>query len=80
MWKGQNASNTLSLINGDVGIAPFPGETAALGATAPAAALTQRAGNIEIGPGVTITGPIDKTGGLLTSDNASINGACLLRQ
>src|SRR6185312_10595621 len=57
IWKGQNASNTANLISGDLGIALFAGETAFL------ASLTERSGTLELGAGVTITGPIEKTGG-----------------
>src|SRR5262249_14012104 len=73
LWKGTNAANTLNVINGDVGVALIPGETTAL------AGLTQRAGTIELGSGVTVTGTIDKTGGILIADGANINGGALLR-
>jgi hypothetical protein len=73
LWKGTNPANTLNMINGDMGVALIPGETTNL------AALTQRAGTIELGPGVTVTGPIDKTGGILIGDSCNINGGALLR-
>lgn len=79
LWKGQNANNTMAVLSGSVGIGLFPNETAVLGATAPANALIQRGGSIELGPGVTITGNVNKTGGTLQSDGATINGACVLR-
>lgn len=79
LWKGLHPSNVLAVYSGSVGAALFPNESATLGATAPAPALAQRGGSIELGPGVTITGNINKTGGTLQSDNATLNGACVLR-
>ena len=76
--KGTNPSNTLTVLNGDVGTALFPNETAVLGATAPAPALMQRGGTLELGQGTTITGPVTRTGGTLISDGATINGACAI--
>ena len=77
LWKGINASSTLQLLNGDLGIALFAGELASLGATAPTPALVVRQGTIELGPLVTINGPVDRTGGILISDGATINGTVL---
>ena len=73
-WKGTNAANTITVINGDVGVGViFGGEIANL------AGITIRAGTLEIGGSVTNTGAVDQTGGKLLSDNATLNGACLLR-
>jgi hypothetical protein len=71
LWKGTHASNSLNLIDGDVGVALYAGETATI------APLTMRGGNLELGAGATITG-IDKTGGTLLSNGATINGVCVL--
>ena len=73
VWKGQHAGNTVNVISGDFGSALFAGETATL------AALTQRGGTIQFGTGVTLTGPIDKTGGQFTANKAAINGVCTLQ-
>jgi hypothetical protein len=74
LWKGTHAQNTLNQLNGDVGVAClYSGELASL------ASIQLRAGTLELGGGITLTGPIDQTGGKLLSDAASINGVCLLR-
>ncbi|MBI3866827.1 MAG: hypothetical protein HY290_33525 [Planctomycetia bacterium] len=72
LWKGTHPSNTAQLINGDLGIAIFPGELATL------ASLIERAGSLVLGAGVTC-GPIDKTGGSLIADGATINGVVYSR-
>ena len=72
MLKGSNTSNTLSLIAGDVAVALFEGESAAL------ASITQRGGTLELGPGVTVTGPITRTSGTLIVNGATLNGVCTL--
>lgn len=68
MLKGTHASNTLEVIAGDVGVAFYEGETTNL------ASVKVRAGTLELGPGVTVTGPVEVTGGKLISDGATING------
>lgn len=73
VWKGANAANTLQVLLGDVGVALLAGEVALL------ASLIQRGGNIELGDGATITGPIDKTGGILVSQDADLTGVLSLR-
>src|SRR5262249_47820997 len=73
LWKGQHPANTIKLIDGDLGIALFPGETAVF------ASLVMRAGTLELGPGAALTGPLDKTGGTITVEGSAINGAVLIR-
>jgi hypothetical protein len=71
LWKGTHASNTFNLIDGSAGVAIYAGESAVI------APLTQRSGSLELGSGATITG-VDKTGGTLLSNGATINGVCVL--
>lgn len=71
-WKGDHASNTLEQVNGDVGVALQSMETATL------ASIKQRAGTLELGRGVTVSGVIDKTGGILIANEAN-SGNLLLK-
>ena len=72
-WKGQNAANTLTLIEGFVGIAAFAFESAQL------AQIVQRGGVLQLGPGTAIaSGGLDKTSGDLYSDGATIGGVPLI--
>ena len=70
--KGSNIS-TLLVIDGDVGVATKPGETTTIDQ------LIERGGSVELGKGVTISGSIDKTGGELIADEATLNGTVMLR-
>lgn len=74
LWHGNHPSNVLNVIDGDVGVAMFPGKTALL------SHLEVRAGTVELGPGVTLTGDIDKTGGQIIFDGCTINGTQLIRR
>ena len=72
VWKGTNAANTLQVLSGDVGVALLAAESASV------ASIIQRGGTLELGDGVTV-GSIDKTGGILTSNNADIAGILQLQ-
>lgn len=73
LWKGQHASNTLNVLDGSVGVALYPNETAVL------ASFTERGGSVETGPGLTINGPVVVTGGSWFSDGSIVNGAVTRR-
>lgn len=72
LLKGQNSNNTLNVVAGDVAVALFEGETATL------ASITQRGGTLELGPGVTVTGPLTRSGGTLICDGCTLNGVITL--
>jgi hypothetical protein len=71
-WLGTAAGNLLRVVDGSVGVALVAESVATL------ASLTQRAGDVELGPGVTV-GPIEKTGGTLRSEGASVNGSVTIK-
>jgi hypothetical protein len=73
LWRGSNAANTWNIVNGDFGAGIYAGEVAII-----AGPFQQRAGSVELGLGCVLTGVIDKTGGTLRAENATINGVCLL--
>jgi hypothetical protein len=81
VWKGTHASNVLNVYKGDIGIAPFAGETAAI-ATLRVGFVDNKEGdaNVRLGAGVTLTN-IDQSGGTLTVNSATtdidINGGTL---
>ncbi|MCY2966524.1 MAG: hypothetical protein NT069_23315 [Planctomycetota bacterium] len=64
---GANAANTLIVLEGEVGVAIRPGQTAQF------ATIQQRGGTLELGEGVTV-GSIDRTGGTLLANNATLAG------
>jgi hypothetical protein len=72
MFKGTNTSNTLNQINGDVALALFEGETTNV------ASIQLRGGTLELGPGLTLTGPLNKTSGTLICDGCTLNGTVTL--
>jgi len=72
-WRGNHTGNTLTLIEGFVGVAAFAFEAAQL------AQIVQRGGVLQLGPGTAIaSGGLDKTAGDLYSDGATIGGVPLL--
>jgi len=72
LWTNANAASTLEIVNGDVGVAVYPGQSATV-----ASPLKIRAGSVTLGPGATV-GSVDKTGGKIVSNGAAINGAVVL--
>jgi len=72
LLKGTNASNTLEMLAGDAAVSLFEGETSTL------ASIKLRGGTLELGPGLTITGPVTRTGGTLISDGCTLNGVLTL--
>jgi hypothetical protein len=72
MLLGANANNTLEVIRGDVAVAYYANETSTL------SKLTQRGGSVLLGPNVTLT-TLDKLGGTLLADGATLNGAVNIR-
>jgi hypothetical protein len=62
IWKGTNVGNTLNVQNGNVSVAPFDGETAAL-----SGAVTIAQGTTEFGKGVTFQG-----GSSITAESANV--------
>jgi hypothetical protein len=68
LLKGTHPSNSLEVLAGDVGVAFYEGETTSL------ASVKLRAGTLELGPGVTVTGPLERTGGTLICNGCAING------
>jgi hypothetical protein len=73
LWKGTNPASTVEVVNADFGSCLVPGETATL------ASLTERAGSVHLGPGLTLDGPLDKTGGSIIIDGSTINGVVYAR-
>lgn len=74
LLKGTHASNTLLVLEGSVGVAVLATESATL------LKLTQRGGEVTLGSGTTIGADgIDKTGGELIADDATINGKFVQR-
>jgi len=72
-WRGNHAANTLTLIEGFIGVAAFAFETAQL------AQIVQRGGVLQLGPGTAVaSGGLDKTSGDLYSDGATIGGVPLI--
>jgi hypothetical protein len=71
LWRNASAVSTLEIVNGDVGVAIYPGESATL-----ASPTKIRSGSLTLGPGATV-GTIDQTGGKIVSNGATINGACV---
>lgn len=69
-WRGTHASNTLTLYDGECGVAIYATESAQL------ASLAQYAGILQMGT-VTI-GDIEKHGGELTAQNATVSGTLQL--
>lgn len=63
-WLGSNASNTLTVIGGTVGVAILGGQTATV------ATLRQSGGTLTCGSGTTLT-TIQKAGGTLTIESAT---------
>jgi trimeric autotransporter adhesin len=57
IWKGTDASNTLNIVNGSVGVAIFGGETATI------ATVTKTGGDLVTGAGVTLSGALVQNGG-----------------
>lgn len=72
MLKGTHTSNTLEMLSGDAAVALFEGETANL------ASIKLRGGTLELGPGVTVAGPVTRTGGTLICDGCALNGVVTL--
>ncbi len=71
IWKGTHASNVVNVQRGNVQVAPFGGETAAI-LTLRVGYITSVAGDSTVltGAGVTLT-TIDQTGGTLTTNSAA---------
>lgn len=67
LLKSTNASASLTVFGGNVGVAALAGETSTV-------ALTQRGGVVYLGGGVTAK-TIDKTGGTLTADGIATSGS-----
>lgn len=59
LWKGDEATNTLTMRSGSVGVAVFGGETATL------AAFTVDGGELTLGAGVTLSGALVVNGGVV---------------
>lgn len=57
MWKGTDAANTLTLVNGSVGVGVFGGEVATL------ATVTKSGGSLLTGSGVTLSGALVQSSG-----------------
>ena len=66
-WVGTHASNTITQLEGDVGVSVLPFETATL------IAVVQRGGALELGKGTTVSLSIDSTGGTLDANDVSGN-------
>lgn len=64
-WRGTHADNTLDVQGGSVGVALVAAHTAEL------ATFTQSGGTCRVGTSVTL-GAIEKTGGVLTLDDATV--------
>jgi len=70
LWKGTHVSNTATISKGNVGIAYFAGETAAIMTTKLGFRTNQTAdSSLFIGSGVTLT-TVEQTGGTLTTNGA----------
>ena len=70
LWKGTHVSNTATISKGNVGIAYFAGETAAIMTTKLGFRTNQTAdSSLFIGSGVTLT-TVEQTGGTLTTNAA----------
>lgn len=72
MAKGTNPANTLKVLSGDFGSALYEGEVANF------ASVECRGGTVELGPGVSVTGPVAVTGGTLVCDGCTLNGTVTL--
>jgi hypothetical protein len=70
---GSNVANTLKVVDGDVGTAVFPGETFAVDT------IEQYGGQLALGAGTTVATSIDKLGGELLADEATLNGKLIIR-
>jgi hypothetical protein len=71
LLKGTNSASDLQVLDGDVGFACLEGESGAFHR------LTQRGGAVQLGA-VTLA-ELDKTGGTLLADEATLNGVLNLR-
>ncbi len=77
LWKGTNASNTLTMLAGTVGVAVFGGETATL------ATFTVSGGELALGSGVTLSGALVVNVGLvrinsLVDGSLTVNGGTVI--
>jgi hypothetical protein len=67
-FRGNNSGNTVQVLGGELCTAPLPGDVAAL------ASVVIRGGQVLLGLGTNLIGPLTKTSGTLTIDQAAING------
>lgn len=72
LLKGTNASNTLTITEGSVGVAVLPGETANLSGGVTVGYETQRGSDarLRLGSGVTLSGPLIQKGGQVEANAA----------
>lgn len=69
---GTHSDNAFELVEGELGIAVYPGETATV------ATLTMRGGVCALGKGVSLT-TLDKTAGELIADESTLSGTAKIR-
>lgn len=65
LWRGTNVTNTLDILDGSVGVAPFGGELAAV------LTLRQTSGTVRCGAGCTLTTVSNQSGNLTLFSNVT---------